>query len=176
VCQQLFDPNDPDKLTILGMVYGQHGHYQEALRPLQEAARLDPDSSEIQHDLGLTLFRLSRFREARGPLQKAVALRPDFLGSNALLGATLYMVSEDEPAFRALYHAHQLNPPDESVRSLLFKVAVILGDRSLSRKDYDRSIEYFNLAATLRPDEPVVKRRLQDVKRIAGRNAGAKPE
>jgi len=33
-CRNMFDPNDPDKLTALGIIYGQHGAYSEAIRPL----------------------------------------------------------------------------------------------------------------------------------------------
>ena len=29
-CQKLFSPDDPDKLTTLGMLYGQHGDYAHA--------------------------------------------------------------------------------------------------------------------------------------------------
>jgi len=95
-CDQLFDPNDPDRLNTLGRLYGQHGHFAEAVRPLEEAARLDRDSSETQHNLGLTYFRLRRYAEARAALEQAVALRPDFFGSNGLLGATLYALGEDD--------------------------------------------------------------------------------
>src|SRR5215472_4689267 len=97
-CQRLFVPDDPDKLTTLGILYGKHGAYAEAIAPLERAARLDPESAEVQHDLGLTYFRLKQYQQARGPLEKAVELRPDFFGSNALLGATLYALKEDEAA------------------------------------------------------------------------------
>jgi Flp pilus assembly protein TadD len=89
ICNHLFDPNDPDKLTTLGMLYGKYGQYQEAIEPFERAAKLDPESFEVYHNLGLTYFRLRRFAEARQPLEKAVRLRPDYFGSNALLGATL---------------------------------------------------------------------------------------
>jgi Flp pilus assembly protein TadD len=129
-CQQLFDPNDADKLTTLGLLYGQHAFYAEAVQPLEKAARLDPDSSEIQHDLGLTYFRLRRYGEARPALDKAVALRPGFFGSNALLGATLYALSQDEEAYRVLSHAYALNPGDRDTASLLSKEALILAYRA----------------------------------------------
>ena len=44
-CRRLFDPNDADKLTTLGILFGENGKYGEAIEPLQRAAQLDSDSS-----------------------------------------------------------------------------------------------------------------------------------
>jgi len=163
MCQQLFVLDDPDKLTTLGMLYGKHGDYADAVGPLERAARLDPDSSEIQHDLGLTYFRLKQYQRARGPLEKAVALRPDFFGSNALLGATLYALKEDEAAYRVLDHAHQLNPGHADSADLLFKTAMILSQTKAAGKQYEESLKYLRKAAELHPADPEVHRRLAQV-------------
>jgi tetratricopeptide (TPR) repeat protein len=162
-CEQLFDPNDADKLTTLGMLYGRHRHYQEAVQPLLAASRLDRDSSEIQHDLGLTYFRLQRYAEARTALEKAVTLRPDFFGSAALLGATLYMLGDDESAYHVLDHAHALNPEDRDTADLLFKEALILADREAARKKYDSAVAHLQAAARLRPEAREVQTRLAAV-------------
>ncbi len=48
VCEQLYDPDDTEKLTELGTIYGQHGDPKAALRALRRAAelteRLEPTS------------------------------------------------------------------------------------------------------------------------------------
>ena len=173
-CRQLFDPNDADKLTTLGMLYGQHGHYMEAVEPLLEASRLDGDSSEIQHDLGLTYFRLKRYPEARAALEKAVALRPDFFGSTALLGATLYTLGEDDSAYRLLEHAHALNPGDHDTADLLFKEALILANREETQKRYDAAFNYLQTAAELRPADPEVQQRLSAASRHLGHTPAPK--
>ena len=173
-CQQLFVSNDADKLTTLGMLYGQHLHYAEAVQPLLAASRLDPDSSEIQHDLGLTYFRLQRYPEARAALEKAVALRPDFFGSAALLGATLYTLGEDEAAYRLLDHAHALNPQDRDTSNLLFKEALILANREEGRKKYDSALAFLQTAAQLRPDDAQVQARLAAVSKQLGSTADPK--
>jgi tetratricopeptide (TPR) repeat protein len=175
VCQQLFDANDPDKLTTLGLIYGQHGLYAEAVRPLEVASRLDPGSSEIQHDLGLTYFRLRRYAEARVALTKAVALRPDFFGSNALLGATLYALGEHEPAFKVLSHAHALNPGDRDTANLLFEEALILAKRDESQKKYESALGYLRKAAGIQPENQEVVQWLSKLSRLVGRAPGPKP-
>jgi len=173
-CQQLFDRNNVDKLTTLGMLYGQHVHYAEAVQPLLEASRLDRNSSEIQHDLGVTYFRLKRYPEARAALEKAVALRPDFFGSNALLGATLYTLREDVAAYRVLGHAHALNSQDHDTADLLFKEALILADREEGQKKYDLAFAYLQTAGQLRPGDPDVQQRLADESKLLGRTSAPK--
>ncbi len=174
-CELLFDPIDVDKLTTLGLLYGQHGFYAEAVQPLGKASRLDPDSSEIQHDLGLTYFRLRRYGEARPVLEKAVALRPDFFGSNALLGATLYALRQDEEAYRVLSHAHALKPGDRDTADLLFKEAMVLATREESRNKYEVALVYLRTAAQLQPEDQEIRRRLADLSRRLGGTPGPKP-
>lgn len=168
-CRELLDPSDPDRLTTLGMIYGQHGHYAAAVEPLARAAQLDPESYEIQHNLGLTLFRLGRYTEGRGPLERAVALRPDYFGSNALLGAALYALKEDTMAYNVLDHAHQLNPQDQDTSQLLFNVSTILARKNLAAQKYDRALPYLEKAVELRPQEAEAHRQLAQIYERLGR-------
>ena len=122
VCRRIYDPNDSDKLTLLGQLFGDAGAFAEALEPLNRAVQLDPNSFEAWHNLGVTYFRLNRYKEARAPLEKAVALRPEFYGSVVLLGATLYMLGDDAAALPVLEHAHRLNPADAQTAAVLEKL------------------------------------------------------
>jgi Flp pilus assembly protein TadD len=122
VCHRIEDPNDPDKLTLLGQLFGDAGAFAEALDPLRRATQLDPNSFEAWHNLGLTYFRLQRYAEARAPLEKSVELRPEFYGSLVLLGATLYMMGEDDAALPVLERAHRLNPADAQTTAVLEKL------------------------------------------------------
>jgi len=165
LCNRIFDPTDPDKLTMLGMLYGENGKYEEAIEPLKRAAELDPGSFEVYHNLGLTYFRLRRFAEARAPLEKAVSLRPDFFGSNAILGATLYSLRDDEAAYRVLEFAHRLKPEEADTTELLFRVSVILGDKHAAAADYAGGLRFFEKAAELRPADPELRNRVAEIKK-----------
>jgi tetratricopeptide (TPR) repeat protein len=176
VCQVLSASEDADKLTTLGMLYGNHGHFAEALEPLRRAAALDPDSSEVQHDLGLTYFRLKRYSEARAPLERAVELRPDFFGSNALLGAVLFVLKEDQAAFRVLDHAHGLNPRDADTVQLLFKTALSLGRTRMIGKRYEEGLSYLRKAVELEPTEAAPHLALAQTFQALGRPAEAEQE
>lgn len=122
VCHRIYDPNDPDKLTLLGQMFGDAGAFVDALEPLKRAVQLDPNSFEAWHNLGVSYFRLERYGEARAPLERAVALRPEFYGSVVLLGATLYMLGEDDLALPVLERAHRLNPADTQTSAVLEKL------------------------------------------------------
>jgi tetratricopeptide (TPR) repeat protein len=175
-CQALFDRNDPHKMVTLGMLYGQHGDYADAVEPLSLAAKLDPNSPVIEHNLGLTYFRLERYAEARAPLERAAALRPGFFGSNALLGATLYALREDEAAYRVLEHAHQLNPQDDDTATLLYKTALLLAKNRYAKRQNAECLGYLRKAAELRPDDAETHRRLAQVYAILGQPNQAEQE
>jgi tetratricopeptide (TPR) repeat protein len=128
-CRRMFDPNDPEKLTLLGQLYGDAAAYQMAIDPLARAVQLDPNSYEAWHNLGLTYFRLQKYSDARAPLEKAVALRPQSFGSVVMLGATLYMLGDDDAALPVLEHAHQLNPGDAQTTAVLEKLRAAHGKK-----------------------------------------------
>ena len=129
ICQRMYDPNDPEKLTLLGQLFGDGSAYAQALDPLRRAVELDPKSFEAWHNLGVTYFRLQRYAEARAPLEKAVSLRSEFYGSVVLLGATLYMLGDDAAALPVLERAHRLNPADAETAAVLEKLRAAQGKK-----------------------------------------------
>jgi len=121
-CGRLADQNDPEKLVLLGQLYGEHGHFADAVDPLRRAVQVDPGSFDAWHNLGLSYFRLKRYQEARQPLEKAAALRPDFFDTLNLLGATLYVLGDDRAALPVLERAHLLRPDDAELTAALDRV------------------------------------------------------
>jgi tetratricopeptide (TPR) repeat protein len=168
LCERMADPNDPDKLTSLGIIYGEHGAYPEAIVPLETAAKLDPESFEIFHNLGVSYFRLRRYTEARTTLEKAVSLRPDFFGSNALLGAVLFAIKEDELAYPVLVHANELEPGNQDTAGLLFKVAMVLARDRFHAQDYAHCAEYLRKASQIQPSDVSAHRRLAEIYELLG--------
>jgi len=122
LCGHLAEQNDPEKLVLLGQLYGDHGQFADAVNPLVRAVQLDPGSYDAWHNLGLSYFRLQRYKEAREPLEKAVALRPDLFDTLNLLGATLYVLGDDRAALPVLERAHRLRPDDAQLKAALDQV------------------------------------------------------
>lgn len=167
ICERLFDPHDQDKLILLGIIYGRHRDYEAALKPLETAVRMDPDSWAAEHNLGLTYFRLRRYSEALPALHRAVELRPEYFGSCALLGATLYTLRHDNEAFRILEEAHQLNPQDSDTSELLFNESLILARQRYMSKRFSDSLKFLLIASQLRPGDTEVQKRITEVQALA---------
>jgi tetratricopeptide (TPR) repeat protein len=176
ICDQLYDPNDADKLTALGILYGQHGDLERALKPLQKAAELAPQSPQMQYNLAFTYFQLRRFDDARRALEGAVRRWPDLFPPNALYGAVLWNLGEVFPAYQALQHAHRLNDQDASTTMLLYQATLELAERSSSAAADPEALRYLQQAAALAPDNPVPHQRRAQIYRRMGRLEQAQDE
>ena len=176
ICEQLYDPNNADKLTELGSIYGQHGDLQAALKPLRRAAELAPQSPQTQYNLALTYFQLNQFTEARTALASTVKRWPDLFQLNALYGAVLSKLGEDAAAYQSLRHAYQLNPQDSATADLLYRTALALAKKSQAAKRYSESLDFLDQAAKLKPQEPEPHRRMAEIYTRTGHSARATSE
>ncbi len=176
VCDQLYDPDNADKLTALGSIYGQHGDPEGALKPFRRAAKLAPQSPQTQYNLAMAYYQLNQFEAARGPLENALKRWPDLFQLNALYGAVLSKLDEDSRAYQALHHAHQLNEQDSATTDLLYAVTLALAQKSQSAQQHAEALHYFDEAAKLRPQEPAPHRGLAEVYGLLGRHAEAAAE
>jgi len=173
VCEQLYDPDDAEKLTELGTIYGQHGDVQAALKPLRRAAQLAPQSPQMQYNLALAYYQLNQFEEARTPLSNAVTRWPDIFQLAALYGAVLSKLGEDLPAYHALQHAHALSAQDSATADLLYLTTLSLARKAQSARQYPDALRYFHEAAKLKAQEPAPHRGLADVYNLTGHPAQA---
>ena len=186
VCEQLYDPDNAEKLTALGTIYAQHGDLEASLKPFRRAAELAPQSPQMQYNLALAYSQLSQFEAARTPLADSLKRWPDLFQLNALYGAVLVNLGEDVAAYQALHHAHQLNPQDPRTLDLLYNTALGLakkgvasraqGQKAQGTAQYADSLRYLQEAAQLRPQEPEPHRRMAEIYTRAGRPAQATAE
>jgi len=176
VCEQLYDPDDAEKLTKLGTIYGQHGDVEAALKPLRRAAELAPQSPQMQYNLALAYYQLNQFEQARTPLSNAVTRWPDIFQLAALYGAVLSKLGEDLPAHQALQHAHELNAQDSATADLLYLATLALARKAQSARQYPDALRYFHEAAKLKSQEPAPHRGLAEIYSLTGRAAQATSE
>ncbi|HEX8837417.1 MAG TPA: tetratricopeptide repeat protein, partial [Candidatus Acidoferrum sp.] len=167
-CDELYDPTNAELLTALGILYGQHGQLEKALRPLQRAVDLAPQSPQTLYNLAFTYYELKRFADARGPLQTAVERWPDLFPVNALYGAILFNLGEMPAAYQFLHHAHQLNPQDPGATALLYQSALELAQRSEQNSGNADALRYLQEAAALVPGDPEPHRRMAAIYRRIG--------
>jgi Flp pilus assembly protein TadD len=184
ICEQLYDPDNAEKLTALGTIYGQHGDLEAALKPLRRAAELAPQSPQMQFNLALAYFQLNQFEKAREPLASTLKRWPDLFQLNALYGAVMAKLGEDLAAYQALHHAHQLNPQDAGTTDLLYVTVLNLANANSAQKrtaqknqdGYSESLRYLEEATKLRPQEPEPHRRMAEIYTEMGRPAQASAE
>ena len=170
ICDQLYNPDNAEKLMTLGTIYAQHGDLEDALKPLQRAAELQPQSPQMQYNLALAYFQLNRFEDARVPLAGATKRWPDLFQLNALYGVVLFKLGENAEAYRALRHSHQLNPDDALTRDMLYDTTMQLAETDQQAKRYSDALRYLAEASKLRPQEPEPHRRMAQVYKLTARN------
>ncbi len=163
ICEKLYHDDDAERLTALGMIYGQHGDMEAALKPFRRAAQLSPQSPQVQYNLALTYFQLNKFEDARAPLAQALERWPDLFPLNALYGAVLVKLGENEQAYDVLRHARQLNPQDSSTADLLYGTTLNLAKKSQAARQYSGALRYFEEAAKLRPQDPEPHRGMAEI-------------
>ena len=176
ICDQLYDPNDAEKLTALGILYGQHGELERALKPLLRAAELAPQSPQMQYNLAFTYYQLGRFADARGPLAGAVEHWPDLFSLNALYGAVLWHLGEALPAYQALKRAHQLNSDDSNTADILYMATLELAKKSEENGSDPEALRYLKEAASLKRVEPEPHQRMVVIYTRTGHSDQAKAE
>src|SRR5437868_8293214 len=176
ICDQLYDENSADKLTELGTLYGQHGDLEAALKPLQRAAELAPQSPQMQYNLALAYFQLNRFEDARGALADAAKRWPDLFQVVSLYGATLFKLGQGDEAYPILRHAQELNPSDAATGDLLYLSALGVARKNQSGKQYADALKFFQEAAKLKPQEPAPHRGMAEVYSLTGHSAQAAKE
>jgi len=176
VCEQLDNPDDAEMLATLGILYGQHGELERALKPLLRAAELSPQSPQMQYNLAFTYYRLGRFADARAPLAGAVERWPDLFSVNALFGAVLWKLGEAQPAYEALKRAHQLNADDSSTADLLYTAALELAKKSETGGSDAQALSYLKEAASLKPAAPEPHQQMLTIYALSGHGDLARAE
>jgi tetratricopeptide (TPR) repeat protein len=176
LCDQLYDPDNAERLTTLGTLYGQHGDPEKALQPFRRAAELAPQSPQTQYNLAMAYYQLHRFDEAQVPLAGALKRWPDLFQLNSLYGAVLLELGEVQKGYAALHHAHELNPQDSATADLLYRAALALAKKSQETRQYAESLRYLGEAAQLRPKEPEPHQRMAEIYTLTARTVEATAE
>jgi Flp pilus assembly protein TadD len=176
ICEKLYDPDDAERLTSLGTIYGQHGDPEAALKPFLRAAELSPQSPQVQYNLAFTYSQLNRYQDARVPLERALKRWPDLFPLNALYGAVLVKLGEDAQAYETLRRARQLKPDDGATVDLLYETALKLGKKNEAAKQYSNALRYLEEATELQPQDPEPHRSLAEIYARSGKPAKSAEE
>ncbi|MEE8113108.1 MAG: tetratricopeptide repeat protein [Nitrososphaerales archaeon] len=110
--------------------------YDEALKELGEALRLNPDSADALYYHGLVLVALKRPAEAVAALEKALKLRPGDVDASFQLGALYFGQKEYDKAEPLLRHVYQSEPKRQNL-------GYYLGFMEYRKKEYREAVRFF---------------------------------
>jgi tetratricopeptide (TPR) repeat protein len=96
--------------TCLGVVYNGTGRYQEAIRELEEAMRIEPTNDAIYLELADAYLGAGQVGRAEATYEQAIAVRPHYAESYLWLGAFYIGQGRVEAAIAAYEQAASLAP------------------------------------------------------------------
>ncbi|CAD6490910.1 MAG: Tetratricopeptide repeat protein [Candidatus Argoarchaeum ethanivorans] len=93
----------------LGNFYTFKKNYNEAIKYLKEAIRINPDDAEAHNNLGLLLKDLKRFNEAEKEYREAIQINPYLAEAHGNLGILLYNLKRFDEAEKEWREAIRIN-------------------------------------------------------------------
>lgn len=126
-CDSVLATNDVDKLVAVGTLFGEFRDYAYALKLLQRALELDPESPQINYDIAYTYYGSANYVKAADYSQKSLLRRPDFFEALEVYGMALHQLGRNRDARNALERAHELRPADPTVARVLNQLMATSG-------------------------------------------------
>lgn len=104
------DPNDTQALIQLGILYGEHGKYQEALEQFQKLLALDQQNALALNNSGNVYFLQERLDDARQAYEAALKADPTDAGILVNLSRTLLRSGKKNDAKNRFLEAVKIDP------------------------------------------------------------------
>jgi len=180
--KELPDPKDRIQVYELfweAMTDGQHGRYEESLRKLREAQKVEPDSLPFLFLAALDYFKMRDYQQAIQLFSRALELKPKFAPPHYYLGVIYAQASNNEAASENFKKALELDPTN-------FSAAFGLGGVYLRVKRVDEAARAFQQAIQINPDYAeayaalgeiyLYQKRLDDAVQVLERAVALAPE
>ena len=135
--------DEPAFHQTLAECFMEQGLWHEAVRPFEDALRLDPESARNWNHLGIVFVELARLDDALRCFERAVAQAPDLLEAWNNLGNTLCEVGDTERGLQALARVVEF-APDRTDEASCYLFNLNLSTRRsraevfAAHQDYDR--------------------------------------
>jgi tetratricopeptide (TPR) repeat protein len=141
-------PNDADVLNYLGYSLIDKGlKLDEAVKMVEKAVELEPDSGFIIDSLGWAYFRLGRIEDAIVELERAISILPGDATINDHLGDAYWAAGRKSEARFQWNHALKAQPEPGERLKIQNKIGIALTEQALARKAHLQAFEAAKLAA-----------------------------
>src|SRR5262249_54055458 len=138
-------PDQFDRLHLLGVIFSQRGNHAEAVRQIDVALEINPKAASAHTNRGNALQALKRFDEALASYDKALALKPDFAEAFNNRGNALQALKRFDEALPTSDAALAVNPNH----------AEALTNRGIALqalKRFDEALASYDRALAVKPD------------------------
>jgi protein O-GlcNAc transferase len=133
-------PSDGFGWKVLGALLQAQGRHEDALRPMQESARLSPRDPEAHSNLGGALCNLKQFEAAEASHRRALSFAPKSPDALVAYGATLQAQSKWEQAATIFRQTIRVAPRDAYAHRELGVALYRLGSLSEAESSLRRAI------------------------------------
>lgn len=153
-CRQYVDSSDG--LCLLGKCFEIEGDDEKALSFFDKAVEVTPNGTEALLSRGLLHRKLNYLDRATEDLEKVISLKPHLRRALKPLASMLFDMQSYSAAAKCVLELTYQNPRD-------WENWYALGICKRATGDVSGAIIDFNIAISLRPDNPAIKRQLGSV-------------
>ena len=139
-------PQTPEELAQTASHAMQQQDYATAEKAYRQFIQLSPDVAEVHSNLGVACYSQNKFPCAEEALTHALKLAPELFVPNFVLGEIRFQQGRYQEALGLLTKAVKLQPDNKEARKLY--IAALVG-----LKQYDRSVEEYNRALDVDPND-----------------------
>jgi arylsulfatase A-like enzyme/Flp pilus assembly protein TadD len=153
------DPKDRIQVYELfsdAMSDGQHGRYDESIRKLREAGRVEPTLIPIHYLMALNYYRKKDYSQAVTEFQEVLKLDPKYALATYYLGLAYGQAGDFDSAIESLKKALELD-------STNFSAAYNLGAAYLKKDRVNEAAAAFERAVSINPDYAIGHESLGEV-------------
>ncbi len=137
-------PNNPDALHLLGVVYFQKGELESSQELINKAIQKNPSNPDFHNNLGNTLRNSGQAAQAELSYRKALELDPNNVDAHANLAIVLRDLRQSDEAIKYCQKAIDLNPqipqPFNTLGNLLYE-----------KMDWEKAEEAYKKALEIQP-------------------------
>jgi tetratricopeptide (TPR) repeat protein len=116
------------------------GRFEEALKHLDKAARLDPTYPATYYLMADVLFKEEKFEASVPYFEKAIAVAPEDVDARLGLGQAWLALGDLSKALAAVEHAARVAPEDARVHLQLSRLYFRSGDQARAEREADLSV------------------------------------
>lgn len=130
----------PEAQHLFGVLRGQQGRFEEALKLVEAALKLQPRSPVILSDQGLILFKLGQHERALMAFEQALAIQPDHPASLSNRGNVLSELGRLDEALVSYDQALKIRPDYPEALYNRGNVLCALGRYEEALASYDKAL------------------------------------